>query len=622
MKSIKILIILILITFLNLEANEKKLSLNLVNMSISNLIKLTSKILDTNILVNYDIKGKFDMVSSKPIKENELLNILISTLESKGFTLVKNGSMLEVVRIADSSKGHIGLLNQNNKATGNILITQTIPVLNENVDVVASKIKYLISKSGKLMTFKETNTILITDYPRNIEIIKKIVKELVKSKKLKVIPILIKEANAKDIEKKLKLLTKNLFNKNIKNNNIDIILDEQLNTIFLVGSEKNILIVKNLIKELDKPLKIDNTITIFNLKNTEAKTILKSLNDILDNQQFKDKDSKPNLTMNEEINSIIAIGDKKNIKAIKYIIDELDKEKYQVYVKARIIELNKNNSEALGIKYGFDGASLTSNGLYSFSSNFGGSSVTGLVGNALVSGLDPATISSGIALGAALDFLEENGAGRTISNPSILCINNKKSSIYVGKTISISTGSVQSADLGSGLTQTYTRTNIGLTLEIKPRVSSDNKVTLEVVSILENVLDDGSGTTDGQPVTSKQEIKTEAILRDGEHIIIGGLVKKYDKTSTTKVPFLGDIPIIGNLLFTSNSISTEEDNLIIILTPYIIKNSDELSKLQKDLGEVEQLERKYKLIFEKKNVKEEVEKNSFDIENSDDDEDF
>jgi general secretion pathway protein D len=205
---------------------------------------------------------------------------------------------------------------------------------------------------------------------------------------------------------------------------------------------------------------------------------------------------------------------------------------------------------------------------------------------------------SGLALGATLDFLQTKGASKSVSNPSILCVNNMESSIYVGRTISILNGTTSNAV--SGITNDYKREEVGLTLKIKPRVSSVDKVTLDVAAILENVIDDGTNNATGQPVTSKQEVKTQAILRHGEDIIIGGLVKSYDIQSTTKVPLLGDIPWIGDWLFSSNSTRNEKDNLIVILTPYVIETSENLSQLQKDLGVLSNLQKEYnEKVFEK-----------------------
>ncbi|XXF40818.1 type II and III secretion system protein [Sulfurimonas sp. NW9] len=133
---------------------------------------------------------------------------------------------------------------------------------------------------------------------------------------------------------------------------------------------------------------------------------------------------------------------------------------------------------------------------------------------------------------------------------------------------------------------------------------------MDVEASLENIL---SSDAAGQPVTSKQEVKTQAILRSGESIIIGGLVKSLDRKTKTKVPLLGDIPMIGEYLFSSTETIKEQDNLVVILTPYVIDKSEELSKLQRDLGVLSSVQKEYnekifKKIMSKKNEK--IQKNT------------
>ena len=118
-------------------------------------------------------------------------------------------------------------------------------------------------------------------------------------------------------------------------------------------------------------------------------------------------------------------------------------------------------------------------------------------------------------------------------------------------------------------------------------------MTLDIEASLENVVDDGSKNATGQPVTSKQEVKTQAILRHGESIIIGGLVKNSQRESLSKLPLLGDIPWLGEWLFSSKSTTDEQDNLIVILTPYVIDKSANLSRLQKNLGMLDRIQKEY-----------------------------
>ena len=581
------------------QKTRNKININLSNLEIMDFIKLVSKITKKNILVNYKIMGNVNFVSNTPVYEDELLNILISVLGSKGYTLVQNGSLYEVIRSTEAAKHNAKVVSSNKRLYGSVMVTQPIKLQHENADIVAAKVRYLISKTAKLVTMKESNVILITDYPKNIETIKKVIKNIERNSNniVKIIPI--KNAEVKKLQAHLLDISKSLFNQKVESQKVKIILDENINGVILVGNRQNIAKLQKIIKRLDTESHISKTVRIFNLKNSDAKSVLASLTDIIAKQKFTDPEMKPNISASEEINAIIVIGEPIIIKGLKLIIDELDKEKYQVYIQAKIIEINKNNSESLGVKYGFAGGDVSASGLYAMSANFGDQTLTEAAAGAVMDYLGGIgkLEKTAFALGATIDFLEANGASKSISNPSILCVNNKQSSIYVGKTISVSSG--QTAVSGS-TTTSYKREDVGLTLKIKPRVSSAEKVTLDVEAILENILDDGSHNATGQPVTSKQEVKTQAILRHGESIIIGGLVKSYESESKTKVPLLGDIPLIGEYLFSSRGKTVEEDNLVVILTPYVVDKSNELSELQKKLGVLAEVQKRYNVkIFEK-----------------------
>ena len=589
-------IILVSLLTLTLSARER-VNVNFSDLQINDFIKLISKITHKNILVNNKINGTVNFVSTTPVYDDELIGILVSVLESKGFTLVKNGSLYQILRSTEAAKHNVNVMRQGKKLYGSIMVTQAVHINGENVDIVAAKIRYLISKTAKLMTMKESNTLLITDYPKNIETIKRVIKDIGTNNTNIVKIITIQNADAKKLQIKLSTIAKSIFNPKVMSESVKIIYDENTNGIIIVGLRKNVKRIEVIIKRLDVESHANNGIQIFALKNSDAKSVATSLNDIISKQKFADPSLKPNVSASEEINSIIAIGEPTILKGIQQIIDELDKEKYQVYVKAKIIEINKNNSENIGVKYGLSVGDVTSSGLYALSANFGSDSLTTAASSAVLNSLGEigSSASSALALGATLDFLESNGAAKSISNPYILCVNNKESSIYVSKTISISTGSVTTATGLNGVTSSYKREDVGLTLKIKPRVSSKDKVTLEVEATLENVLDDGSKNASGQPVTSKQEVKTQAILRHGENIIIGGLVKTYDRNSVSKVPILGDIPWIGEWLFSSTTTTEEKDNLVVILTPYVIDKSENLSQLQRDLGVFEKIQKEYNL---------------------------
>ena len=591
-------IILSLSLVLVLQAREQ-VNINFSGLKIDDLIKLISKVTNKNILVNNKISGTVDFVSTTPVYDDELIGILVAVLESKGYTLVKDGSLYKIIRSTNAAKNNVKVANQGQKLYGSLMTTQAIKVENDNVDIVAAKIRYLISKTAKLMTMKSNNTILLTDYPKNIETVKRVIKNISTSSKKIVKIIQIKHTEAKKLQMRLNAIAKSIFNSSVAEKIVNIMLDDSTNSLIIVGVSENVKKIEDLALKLDVESNANERVQIFTLNNADSKSVLKSLNAIISKQTYTDPSLKPNISQSEEINAIIAVGDQNVIKGIKSIIDELDKEKYQVYIKARIMNINKSDAKSIGIKYGFAGGDVSSSGLYAMSANFGDATLTSVASSEVLSFLGGigSGAQSAFALGATLDFLASKGASKSVSNPSILCVNNKASSIYVGKTISVSSGSTTGT---AGTTASFKREDVGLTLKIKPRVSSTQKVTIEVEAILENVLDDGTNSPSGQPTTSKQEIKTQAILRNGESIIIGGLVKTSGLNSVSKVPLLGDIPLVGKYLFSSNSNTIQEDNLVVILTPYIVDNSDKLSSLQQHLGKLSKLQIEYdKEIFKK-----------------------
>jgi len=210
-----------------------------------------------------------------------------------------------------------------------------------------------------------------------------------------------------------------------------------------------------------------------------------------------------------------------------------------------------------------------------------------------------------ISLGATINFLKQNEAVDVVSEPSILCINNTKSSIYVGETKSFKTGQTTN---DTGTSESFKREDIGLKLEVKPRISN-NKVILELNTILEDAKE--SSTTINLD-TSKKEVKTSVILNNGESVVIGGLIKSKNFQVESKIPILGDIPILGTL-FKNEKYINDKINLVVVITPYIILKDTSLTLVKNKVDDLNILENEYmnnilKKIKKKKNKKEEIKK--------------
>lgn len=484
---------------------DDKININFTNLKISDLIKITSKVINKNILFTQEIEGTVDYIPNNSLSNDELVKILDLVLEDKGYRLVENKNILRVIKISDIKKESISIKLKNIKAI--------------------------------------------------------------------------------DAKKKLDELSKSIFTEEIEKSKVSIIENLDNNSLILIGEKKDIEYLAKYIKDIDRETILrKKELKIFSLKNVEASSVMKILEEILNKKVYLDPNDKALFSLDTESNSIILMAESDELLYIESLIIELDKEKAQVYVQAKIIEVNDDLINQIGVSYGIFGASASNNVLSRFSSSLNKAEVPTLS----IEGLKIPDLTSGLALGASLNLLKQNGALDIVSEPSILAINNKESSIYVGETISIKVSS--SISDGGTTKENYEREDVGLTLKVKPRISNDTKVTLEIETILEGVKT--TQTISGNADTSKKQIKTTAILNNGESVIIGGLIENKVESTKQKVPVLGDVPLFGEL-FKNTLNNTKKNNLVIIVTPYLIPKTKDITFVRNKLSELKNLEDRY-----------------------------
>lgn len=572
---------------------QERVNLKLDNIKIEDFIKMVGKQTGKNILLTQPIPGTINFISTTPINKNELMDVLLAVLNKKGFTIVKDGNFLKIERANTAIKSNLPV----EQYSGSLMKTTFIDIKHENVDVIAAKVRQFLSSGGKLLTVKESNTMILSDYPKNIGVIQKVVNkiETETAENLHAEFIQLKHAKASRLAASVLKISKNIINQKVSTNRVDIHSDDATNSIILMASRSNIKKLIPIVKRLDaKDDSFEQRLTIIPLENSEAKNVVTSLQQVLDKKQYVKPTDKPIVSVYEELNAIVVSGLESDIKDIRNMIKTLDKEKPQVFVKARIIEINRNKADNIGIKYGLAGGAVTDAGLFTFATNLGGSAIA-FDGGGLLN-LTSSSFDSGIAFGAAVDFLASNGAAHTLSEPTLLCVNNQESSIYVGKTEPVVTSSVQGNQSTDLARNTYTRQDIGLTLKVKPRLSSGNKVTLVTTAKLEDVL---NSSIPGLPSTTKREVQTTAIVSSGESVIVGGLIYDKERTEAQGVPGLRDIPVLG-YLFDWKSRIMEEISLVIILTPYIVQTNDELPEVRRKLYQLEEVQRRYELLIREK----------------------
>ena len=568
---------------------EEKININFKDLKIMDLVKITSKIIDKNILITEDIQGNVDFVSNKPVNKDELIKILGFVLENKGYSLVQNDEMLRIVKLNESANSNLPIVNNNAKDDLYWMVTEVFTVKDADVDYVASKIRHLVSKEGKLVTNKDSNALVITDFKDNISTVKKVVNIMTSGANKDTVIVELKNIDASEAKKNLDAIAKSKFNEKVETQKVSIIDNKDNNSVVIIGEKSNINYLARYIKNVDSNSSlIKREVKVFSLKNVDAINVIKILDSIVGKKTYTDPNNKPLVSADEESNAIVVMGPADELDYISKLVKELDKEKGQVYVQARIIEVNDELINNIGVQYGIFGGTSGNNGLATFSSNLNGGDKSLITNVTNIIGLNIPDITSGLALGASLNLLKQNGALDVVSEPSILAVNNKESSIYVGEKISIQTSS--SVTDGGTERRSYQREDVGLTLKVKPRISSESKVTLEISTLLEGIKT--TQTTSGNPDTLKKEIKTTAILNNGESVIIGGLIENKNESTIQKVPFLGDIPLVG-ALFTNDSNTVNKKNLVVIITPYMIPKSKDITYVRNQLSELKNLEDKY-----------------------------
>ncbi|RUM73166.1 MAG: type II secretion system protein GspD, partial [Sulfurovum sp.] len=574
MKLNKIIISIMLIWTIGLQA-EEKVNVNFRDLNMQQFIEMVSKITKKNILVEGELKGKVNFVSQEPIAKSALIPLANTILGSKGLTLIDHdGEYYKVVKIADAPGGG---LDVSSSVGGDTIKTVMFPLKSSNAAVIRAKIKPLLHKGAKVISFKENNVLAITANPRTLRAISKIIHAIEAKGNKKSLIVPLQNATVKDIFTMVQGMSKKLFPQTIVSEKVDVFKDEATNSIILVGKSANNQRMKGYIKQLDRKGE-DQTqkMYVIRLKNSNVEEMEKilsklvaQLNSVAIRRPKKGgkPPSKAMVVSDLERNSLIILATGEQIKNIRETVEKIDVPQAQVYVKARIIEINKNLAKQLGIRYGFEGGKITSRGLYSAAANLGASSL--MISQNLMGFLTTDQYHSGgigsegyttsnrafefdegiknvFALGAKLDLLKQNGAATVLSEPSVLCTNNKEATIEVGQTQSIITQAQQSTQGQGNIVNNYAREDIGITLKVKPRLSSNNKVTLEVEAEIEDIVP-GSNASSDRPTTTKRKVTTNAIVNNGETIILGGLIKSSGGKNSTKVPILGEIPLLGNL---------------------------------------------------------------------------
>jgi type IV pilus assembly protein PilQ len=335
--------------------------------------------------------------------------------------------------------------------------------------------------------------------------------------------------------------------------------------------------------------------------------------------QVLPKDIAPsNVRVIKEQNALLVSGTSEDIVSMREFVTIIDVPTPQVAINAIIVEYSEDLQKEFGVNAALHRPDLQDQGTHSspsFSSNLGaaasnldlGFSGAGLkkilndIGGIFSSGSNTIIGRLPDDFYAALHFLETQNKAKVMAQPSIVTLNGNKASINVDQTqyFKLTTGN----PLGTDYSIQFKPITFGIKLEITPWISQGGQITAEIAPEVSN--SDGANS-DGYPNVSSRTLSTTVRLNDGETITLGGLIKNTESESHNKIPILGDIPLLG-ALFRTNTKSIQKTNLIVYVTPHIIKKDAHLdldSALQSlDINNADFLERKARELFHKNGPK-------------------
>lgn len=396
-----------------------------------------------------------------------------------------------------------------------------------------------------------------------------------------------------------------------------VIADERTNSLIIVASEEGYLRILELVKVLDVPVAGEGTLHVIRLQHANSEELAKTLNSLAKAATKASKKGSAaaaqtelfegdlNISADKATNSLVVVSSLRDYMSLKAVIDELDSMQRQVFVEAVIMEVSLDKNRKVGL--GVHGGGMLGDGdneslVYGISQPPGGpnslfldpASLTGLAAGVRGPDIPGSEEMVGVSIpgfGVALQALQQNSDVNVLSTPHILATDNAEASITVGENVpvlqGVNSGAAMLGLLGSSgasgannlsglmnsgslssLTSSYSRQDVGITLAITPHINDDNQVRLEVDLEISEVksIDPTSG-----PTISKQNAKTTSVVSDQQTFVLGGLITDNQVETTTKVPVLGDIPLLG-MLFRHKASITKKRNLLIFLTPYIIRS--------------------------------------------------
>ncbi|MDQ1886681.1 GspD family T2SS secretin variant ExeD [Aeromonas salmonicida] len=565
------------------------------NADIEEFINTVGKNLNKTIIIEPSVRGKINVRSYDLLNEEQYYQFFLSVLDVYGFAVVPmDNGVLKVLRSRDAKTSAIPVVDGSNPGSGDEMVTRVVPVRNVSVRELSPLLRQL-NESGdgsNVVHYEPSNVLLITGRAAVVNRLVEVVNRVDLAGDQDVDIIKLKFASAGEM---VRLVTNLNKDGNPQGGTASLLLapnvvaDERTNSVVVSGESRARARIIQMVRQLDRDQQSQGNTRVFYLKYGKAKDMVDVLKGVSASIEA-DKGggtsamggggNKQAISADELTNALVITAQPDAMSELEQVVAKLDIRRAQVLVEAIIVEIADSDGLNLGVQW-----TNTNGGVTQFTN-------TGLpIGGALAASKDyqsgkpdsAAKLLNGFN-GMAAGFykgdwgmlataLSSNSKNDILSTPSIVTMDNKEASFNVGQEVPVQTGS-QSSTSGDNIFNTIERKTVGTKLTVTPQINEGDSVLLTLEQEVSSVANKpAEGTAMLGPTFDTRTVKNAVLVKSGETVVLGGLMDEKTSENVSKVPLLGDIPVLG-YLFRSTSNSTSKRNLMVFIRPTILRDAD------------------------------------------------
>lgn len=546
------------------EIANDKITLELKNMDVVEVIKLLSSKGGYDVVVSQNVRGRITLfLDDVPIWD--AMQIVFQTTD---LAYTKHGDILRIVTEREYEQQYGKKFHDNREVE---IISLRYTTANE----IGRELKQLKSRIGSIIEDDRTNSVVLLDTPESKNVMKDMISKLDVPVETKVFELMY--TPAKSLEEMIKKL---ISKKGILH------VDDLTNKIIITDTEDVIRQVDLVVKEYDKPQYLETK--IFTLNYAKFDKVEEKIKDLI----TKDVGS---IKSDERTNKVVVTDLPEKLGEIEKIIAAYDERSREVLIEAKIVQVALSDEFKMGINwqlilnklwidklFNTDTIDMTLSGVYEVLSEIGTSDTdpfdnsvraSHAGGRALVTG----TLKEGHDFDAIIDVLKTLGKTNLLSSPRILALNNQEALINVGTREAFVTNTVVQSTGTSTTAENVTFVDVGIKLKVTPTIGEDGFVTLKIKPEVSNVARTITTAQGNQiPIVATQEAETVIMVKDGSTVIMGGLIEDQQRKTTQKIPILGSLPILG-IPFRREENAVHKNELVIFLTPHIVTGDVDLT---------------------------------------------